>query len=136
MPKKTPQKRRRTKKGTKDQTDELMLAFLRNKGFEHTREYVQRGRELKDLPSRDLKERWVVAFRQMAVTLSRDDPPIRMDIESEFLRLRRLLFLPRLAGLSVPTCARWSQKSARNSRGRPRPDHSHLRLARHQTQAR
>jgi hypothetical protein len=67
--------------------DELMLAFLRNEGFEHTRDYVQRGRDLKGVSTQQLKERWVAAFKQMAATLSPQrrpiDPPIRLDIESE-----------------------------------------------------
>jgi hypothetical protein len=81
--KRAPQKNRRKKSPERDETDELMLAFLRNKGFEHTREYVQRGRNLKEVPSRELKERWVAAFKQMVATLGRNEPPIRMDIESE-----------------------------------------------------
>jgi hypothetical protein len=61
--------------------DKLVDAWLKNKGIEDTKKYVQQGGRFKDLTIEELKSLWVAAFGLFATTFK--DGPDRLDLESE-----------------------------------------------------
>src|ERR1700756_2897380 len=72
--------------GTDD--DDIVLAWLRNRSFEQTEDYVRRGRHLADVSTEELKRQWVEAFRIWAANYGTEDHRVREDLEAE-LQLRR-----------------------------------------------
>jgi hypothetical protein len=48
-----------------DDIAKLTQAWIENKPLEQAQAYVRRGRRYADLPTDEVKERWVVAFRRM-----------------------------------------------------------------------
>jgi hypothetical protein len=61
------QSRKRTRKRpTPRAMEDLISAYLRNQELEEAQAYVDRGRKLAKVETRELKDRWVVAFRKMA----------------------------------------------------------------------
>ena len=64
------------------QMTKLMLAHLQDQGMQQLESYLKRGRVLENKSTEELKERWIVLFREMA-ELDNTQETERHDIEAE-----------------------------------------------------
>jgi hypothetical protein len=69
--------------------NDLMLAWLNDQTFKQAEDYLRRGRGLADVPTAELKERWIVTFKAWAANW-RNEPlrDLRAALEAE-LSLRK-----------------------------------------------
>lgn len=72
-----------------DDISRLTQAWIENKPLEQAQAYARRGRRYAEIPTDEVKERWVVAFRRMVANVR--DPSLQRepnDLEAE-LTLRQ-----------------------------------------------
>jgi hypothetical protein len=84
-------RKQRQARSTARDMEDLLSAYIRNQRLEEAEAYVERGRQFAKIDTREIKDRWVAAFRKMVeARQARNHEPDtnrrnRMDIEAELL---------------------------------------------------
>jgi hypothetical protein len=107
-----------------DRPKDAMMAFLENMQLELTESYLRRGKQLANVPTDELKERWVIEMRLWAADYGRTiDHTRREDAQAELLLRGVALPFDLAADAVTALCLKQdAQLSARDAESRARLD--------------